>query len=244
MLAELAQDLAFGIRTLRERAATVRAIQRLREETEREVQSRLAMTLHDGIGQTLQALNMDLKQIRANAEDIQPIIKGQLDRLVAESDEALRDLRAVNSELHPSFLDWLPLPDAVRHHCSESAERTDTAIHFHADGTDCVLDQQTRVQCFLAFREALSNALRHAHASRIEVHLRVRPRDRFTLAVVDNGVGIKSLGTGARGSGLGLSIIRDRAAALRGRADVRSRIGRGTLVRICFPVSDGRCQCP
>ena len=244
LLDELAQDLAFGLRTLRERAAAVRAIQRRREETEREIQAQLATTLHDGIGQTLQALNLDLKQVRANAQRAQPIITKQLDRLVAESDEALRDLRAVNGELHLPLLDRLPLLDAVRLHCDEAAERTDTTIHVHADGAMFVLDQQTKLQCFLAFREALSNALRHAHASRVEVYLRVRPRDQLTLIVVDNGVGIKSHGAGARGSGLGLSIIRERAAALQGRVDVRSRCGRGTLVRIRFPLSEESRPCP
>jgi signal transduction histidine kinase len=244
LLAELARDLASGIGTLRARARAANEIRRLREETERDIQTRLAATLHDGVGQTLQALNLDLKMARAIAQRGDPLPAARLDRLVAECAEALRDLRTVNVELHASFLDWLPFAEAIRLHCSKTAERIGTPIELHLDGVTFVLDEQTRLQCFLAFREVLSNAARHAHASRIGVYLRVRSCNGLTLVVIDNGVGIQSQGVRARGSGLGLNIIRERVAAVRGRVDIRSRIGRGTLVRIRIPLSGGRHPCP
>lgn len=244
LLAELARDLAVGIWTLRERTRAARENRRLREEIERDVQTRLAATLHDGVSQTLQALNLDLKQIRGIAQRGDPIPAARLDRLVAECNEALRDLRAVSVELHGSFLEWLPLYEAIRLHCSKTAERIGAPIQLQVDGAALVLDEQTRLQCFLAFREALSNAARHAQARRIEVHLRGRPLGWLTLAVIDNGVGITSQGANVRGTGLGLNIIRERAAAVKGRVDIRSRIGRGTLVRIRIPLSGGRHPCP
>jgi carboxypeptidase Taq len=68
------------------------------------------------------------------------------------------------------------------------------AIRVDADESPIALEDRVKEQCFLAFREALSNALRHAQASRILVVLRVRPQERLTLVVIDDGVGEPSAG--------------------------------------------------
>ena len=176
LLAELAEDLAFGIQTLRARAAQAQEVRRLRNDAERDARGRLAASLHDGVGQTLQALNLGLKQARGMAQRQEAVPVELLERLVDEAGEALREVRAVSCELRPPFLDRLPLVDAVRLHCSEIAQRSGSLICVDADESPIALEDRVKEQCFLAFREALSNALRHAQASRILVVLRVRPQ--------------------------------------------------------------------
>jgi two-component system sensor histidine kinase UhpB len=244
LLAELAEDLAFGIRTVRARAVQAQAIRRLRDAAERDAKARLAATLHDGVGQTLQALNLGLKQVRALARNQAAIPVALLDRLVDEAQDALQGLRALSGELRPLFVERLSLPEAVQLHCDESARRSGIPIRVCADAVPYTLDDRIKEQCFLAFREALGNALRHAAASRIEVVLRVRPRDRLALAVIDDGVGFDPRRTRERPAGLGLCMIRERAEGVCGRACIRSAIGRGTLVRIRVPLSPEPVLCP
>jgi len=205
---------------------------------------RLAATLHDGVGQTMQALNLGLKQARALVERGETVPVVLLDRLIDEAGEALRGLRAVSCELRPLFLERLSLLDAIRHQCSETAQRTGITIEVSAVDRRLTLDEQVKEQCFLAFREALSNAVRHAAASRIDVVLRVRTNDRLILAISDDGVGFDPRRTGARPAGLGLCMIQERAAGVLGRSCVRSTIGKGSIVRICVPLTKEPILCP
>ncbi len=244
LLAELAEDLALGIQTLRARAAQAQEVCRLRIDAEREARGRLAASLHDGVGQTLQALTLGLKQARELARHQDPVPVELLDQLVAEAGDALRQVRAVTCELRPPFLDRVPLREAIRLYCSDIAQRAGGSIRFQADESPFALEDHVKEQCFLAFREALSNALRHAGASRIVVVLRVRPQDRLILAVLDDGVGFDTRQTFERPSGLGLSMIRERAQGVLGRARIRSAPGRGTQVRISVPLSREPAPCP
>ncbi|MFZ0788878.1 MAG: sensor histidine kinase, partial [Chromatiaceae bacterium] len=216
----------------------------LRNDAERDARGRLAASLHDGVGQTLQALNLGLKQARSMARRHEAVPMDLLEQLVGETGDALREVRVVSCELRPPFLDRLPLLDAVRLHCSEIAQRSGSSILVHADEAPMVLEERVKEQCFLAFREALSNALRHARASRILVVLRVRPRDRLTLVVIDDGVGFDTRQTFERPSGLGLCMIRERAESVLGCACIRSTPGSGTQVRINVPLFREATPCP
>lgn len=244
LLTELAEDLAFGIQTLRARAAEAQEVRNLRNDAERDARGRLAASLHDGVGQTLQALHLGLKQAREMARRQEAVPVALLEQLVEETGDALREVRVVSCELRPPFLDRLPLPDAIRLHCSEIAQRSGIAIRVHADDLPVSLEDRVKEQCFLAFREALSNALRHAQASRILVVLRVRPQERLTLVVIDDGVGFDTRQTFERPAGLGLCMIRERAEGVLGCARIRSTRGRGTQVRISVPLSREAIPCP
>jgi signal transduction histidine kinase len=86
-------------------------------------------------------------------------------------------------------------------------------------------------------REAIVNVLRHAQASRIEIHLNFRT-SILCLEVRDDGRGLSSTeaeGASKRGH-FGLSGMRDRATHLGGRCDVRSRPGGGTVVALELPL--------
>jgi signal transduction histidine kinase len=243
LLAELAEDLAFGIQTVRARSAEAQKVRGLRNDAERDARGRLAASLHDGVGQTLQALNLGLKQAREMVRRQKAVPMELLEQLVAEAGDALREVRVVSCELRPPFLEHLPLPDAVRLHCGEMAQRSGRSIRVDVDESPIVLDDRVKEQCFLAFREALSNALRHARASRILVALRVRPQKRLILVVMDDGVGFDTRQTFERPAGLGLCMIRERAESVRGCACIRSSHGSGTQVRINVPLSRGADPC-
>jgi signal transduction histidine kinase len=92
-----------------------------------------------------------------------------------------------------------------------------------------------REQCFLSFREALSNAIKHGKASRIDVVLRSTASDSLVLKVTDDGIGFDTERTFNAPSGLGLSMIRERAESIGGSAEIRSMPGKGTRVKITVP---------
>jgi two-component system sensor histidine kinase DegS len=89
-------------------------------------------------------------------------------------------------------------------------------------------------------QEALSNAVRHASATKILVRLTIRP-GYANLAVIDNGVGfdLDEVLRGEALGGLGLASIRERVELVRGTVNVESAVGRGTRLYVVIPLAAG-----
>ncbi len=132
----------------------------LREEAEHDERSRIAATLHDGVGQSMQAVNLGLKRLRAMAGGAQPLDTDILNRIIAEVGEVIGGLREVSQELRPLFLERMDLPEAVCFHCRELDKLSDISIRCYANGTSGTPDERVKEQCFLSFREALGNAVK------------------------------------------------------------------------------------
>ncbi len=162
LLAELAQDLAHGIQTVRLRAAEAQRIRRLREEVEREERKRIAATLHDVVGQSLQSVNLSLKRLRAAATTDTQSPDCLLQAALGEVQITIEQLRELGKELRPPCLESMRFTEAVRCQCDATGAHAGVAIRLHASGVYAIQTQRLKEQCFLSFREALGNAVRHA----------------------------------------------------------------------------------
>jgi PAS domain S-box-containing protein len=108
LLTGLAEDLAFGIETTRARVARKQRVRRLREEVEQAERRRRAATLHDGVAQSLQAINLGLKRLRAlSTETPQPHAE-LLDQTIDDVTDIIGELQDVSQELRPfSWNVWI-----------------------------------------------------------------------------------------------------------------------------------------
>lgn len=236
LLMELASDLAFGIETARTRAERKQKVRRLREEVEQEERRRIAAILHDGVGQSLQSINLGLKKFRAlSATDLQ-LRYELLNQIIDEVGGVIVNLRNVSQELRPLFLERLELKDAISYHCSEQSARSGLIIHVSANEETFLLEERVKEQCFLGFREALNNAVKHAAATCIDVTLETLVSGSLALRINDDGVGFDSGQVFCRPSGLGLSMISERAESVGGHAEIHSTPGEGTAVTITVPL--------
>ena len=236
LLTELAEDLAFGIETLRARAAHERKVRLLREEVERDTRKRIAAALHDGVAQSVQAVNLGLKRLRALAADGRQLDTELLNQIIGDIGNVLAELREVSHDLRPLFLERMGLIEAIRYYCGELSERTGTSIYVLAPEAPVQLGEREKEQCFLSFREALTNAVTHAKASRIDVVLETAATASLQLQIIDDGVGFDRVRTFKAPSGLGLSMISERAESIGGSARIRSAPGDGTTVTIGIPL--------
>ncbi len=229
-----AQDLVCGI------VQRVRVRGRVRPvggEVAQGERNRILTTLQEGVGQSMQAVNLGLKRGRAMAAREEPVPTKLLDQLIAEVGSAIHGLRDLGQELRLGVLEHLPFLDAIRLHCQETGSRAGIAIDVLAKNTGFELDEQVKEQGFFCFREALDNAVRHAQASRIAVSLEVGPFGWLHLEILDNGVGFDPRRASRRFDGLGLCAIRERAESVFGRAKIHSVPRHGTRVRISVPLS-------
>jgi signal transduction histidine kinase len=237
LLEELAQDVSLGIETMRARVAHEQQVLLLREEIEQEERKRIAATVHDGVGQSMQAVNLGLKRLRALADDDHQLARSLLDRIIQDVGGVIADLRGISRDLRPLFLERMELRQAMQYHCSELQEQTGIIVHFTYSQHSFLLDERVKRQSFLCFREALNNAVTHAKARRIDVILEAPTPDSLIIRVADDGVGFDPNQASKRPYGLGLAMIAERAASIGGKATIQSTPDGGTTVTISLCVS-------
>jgi signal transduction histidine kinase len=228
----LLEDLA------RQAAAAVHAA-RLTEELQRsrellvagreEERRRLRRDLHDGLGPQLAAQTLKAGSARA----LYAVRPSDADALLAELEEdsvhALADLRRVVEDLRPPALDELGLVGAVR---GVAARYGGSGVTIDVVSPELPpLPAAVEVAAFRIAGEAMTNAVRHAHATRCSVAL--TPSDRcLVVEVTDDGTGLAA----DRTAGVGLASMRERAAELGGHCEVGPAAERGTRVRAELPL--------
>jgi len=207
-----------------------RAEQKLRElhrqlmsarEAERE---RLARELHDSLGQRMVFLHLSLKTILAEiAGSLEGRMLEELRQIADGCGQLVQDVRNLSHSLYPSTLEELGLYAAVEQLVRDRQAEATVTIRCPWRLRNARFPFAVETELFRIAQEALSNALRHSHAERIDVSLDYR-KGELVLAVQDDGVGLDPTGTG--GEGMGLSSMRERAEVIDGTLRILSKSGR------------------
>lgn len=207
-----------------ERAALTQRLFNQDKETTR----RLALSLHDELGQTAGALRLffDAHVAHLAADGVQSAGLQRLDDLL---DKLHAQIRSVLADLRPPLLDELGLVAALENEVQSHAQdplrvylQGDAARRWPADVEWCA---------FLIAREALNNARRHSGADSVDVL--VEGSENFLrVSVVDNGTGVDDLATRVYQGHLGIVGMRERAAAIGAHLDIESSSVSGTEISI------------
>jgi signal transduction histidine kinase len=184
---------------------------------------RLERNLHDGAQQRLVGLALSLRLARRYVADASPAAP-LLDDAAGELAETLAELRELARGLHPALLAERGLDAAL----PALAGRSTVPVSLVATPGER-LPPRVETAAYFVVAEALTNVAKYARASRAEVSV-ARENGRAVVEVRDDGVGgaDPAAGSGLRGPA-------DRVGALDGRLEVRSPIGRGTVVRAEIP---------
>jgi two-component system, NarL family, sensor histidine kinase UhpB len=209
-----------------------------------EERRRVARELHDEAGQALTALIIGLERgLGSMPETYAPNLPVQPRQLVSDlrdlAAETLDEVRKLALELRPSALDDLGLVAALRQFLRTTEERTGLGTHLSLMGWDEDAERlpaAAETALFRITQEAVTNTIRHADASTVEVRLQ-RTEQNVTLEVRDDGVGLPSVEALSASQHLGLFGMRERAHLLGGDLDVRPAIPRGTLVEASIPLA-------
>ena len=156
-------------------------------------------------------------------------------------DATIRSVRTIINDLHPSTLE-LGLGPAAEWliHQMESRGAIRYRLTFNSEAPDLGLDQRQTSAIFRVLQESLSNIVRHAQASEVEVAL-AQDADAIVLRISDNGIGMQPGDHGKRAA-FGLKSIRERVHALGGELRIDSQAGRGTALAIHLPQQTGQQQ--
>jgi signal transduction histidine kinase len=199
------------------------------QDTERR---RVAQDLHDGIQQQLVVLRMRLGVARDHPTDDPEWFQAFTDELAGSVDVLLDQLRSTGQSLFPSILRDLGLGGAL----FSLAGRTPLPLDVRLRPEPLPrVDEAVETNAYFLVSEAVTNALKHAEATRISVEV-THAGDVLLVRVVDDGRGFDPARTGHAG---GVVHMRDRVNALGGSLQVRSRPGEGTSVDARFPLEGG-----
>jgi signal transduction histidine kinase len=206
-----------------------------RQEAERK---RVALELHDSLGQHVAVLHFGLDRLRADCEG-EPATHGRIDGLKSTATALSHEISRIATELRPLGIDELGLANAIRSHARAIDERTGLRFDLHLPNLPVVLPPSLEDTLFRAMQEAVSNVVRHADATRVSIVLEL-DEGTVRLIVEDNGKGfewpVSSDNNGRRP--LGLLGMRERVALAGGEVVVETRAGGGTTIFITIPLSE------
>jgi PAS domain S-box-containing protein len=242
-LQELVQTLESRVseRTLQLENATAK----LREltgtllQTQDEERRRIARELHDGAGQLVVAMSMNLTSIVSEKEKLSVQARQNLEQNQALIEQASREIRTMSHLLHPPLLDEVGLDSALRWYVDGFSERSKITVETKlASGFTEDLPRDLALSVFRIVQESLTNIHRHSGSSTALVQIDRSPRE-ITLLVEDEGKGIpaeiQSKISSGELTGVGLRGMRERVRQFGGHLDVRSN-GHGTRVMAVLPI--------
>jgi signal transduction histidine kinase len=219
---------------LRASEENLRALAAHLQSVREEERIHIAREIHDELGQALTGLKFDIAGMAKGCAEGAGSLAEKSQGLAQQIDRIINSVRRIASGLRPEVLDEIGLAAAVEWQAREFSRRTGIrcAVDIAPGFTDPDQDRSTAL--FRMFQELLTNVARHAHATRVDVHL--ADRGTLTLKVEDNGRGIQDQEFESPKS-LGLLGLRERALAFGGSIDVKGQEGKGTTVSVSIPHS-------
>lgn len=221
---------------LRRTTAELRALSSHVQQVREEERGRIARDLHDELGQRLIGLKIAIARLEQASnpngltyDDLAP----RTQAMTGMVNETISAIRSLVRQLRPSVLDHLTLVESLAWLAHDFEQRTGIACRFLSDGITTAFTPQEASSVFRVVQEALTNVVRHAGATHVDIRLD-QHEDMVDLVVQDNGRGITAAQARGRDS-FGLMGIRERVLSLSGTLEVEGREGSGTCLHLKFP---------
>ncbi|OEK00996.1 hypothetical protein BFP97_05490 [Roseivirga sp. 4D4] len=199
------------------------------EENERR---RIAQELHDGIGQAISSISLNLNALEPELEKFNHRFQEIYGVLKGEIENTMQEVRTISHNLTPRILEDYGLQHALEHLCATIDDSTDVELHLHFNGEALDFKDGIGIGLYRMIQEAVNNALRHGAPKVVNVHL-TRTDHELLVLVEDDGCGFDVENTP---KGLGMNNIESRAHLLKGEVHFDSNEQSGTTVSINIPI--------
>jgi two-component system, NarL family, sensor kinase len=194
------------------------------EENERR---RVAMELHDGVGQMISAAR---RHVELN------IVNGKEGEALKMLDDSIDELRGISHSMVPPSILNKNLKQAIEEFIGRINNNGKLAITVDwVDADNLDLDKTTTLMLYRSVQEIITNVFRHARATAVHMELVSHDTD-LTLMIYDNGIGFDKEKLSQTGKGLGLKNIQSRIAYIGGNLQVDSMPGKGVTYTIEIPL--------
>jgi signal transduction histidine kinase len=192
--------------------------------------NRIAQELHDTLSHTLSGLSVQLETMKAYWDVDPSTARQRLDKSLSATRAGLDETRRILTGLRARPVEELGLIEAVRQMAVEAAARGGIALELGLPNAMPPVAAPVEQSIFRVAQEAITNALKHAHAQRLTVRFESADNE-LALTVQDDGVGFEpSPGSGS--NHFGLTGMKERAGFIGGKLTITSSPGAGTIVRL------------
>jgi signal transduction histidine kinase len=207
-------------------------LQLVREEE----RTRIARKIHDDMGQALTVLKIDLSWLNNRLAKDQEALRDKTKTMQALIDETVQTVHKISEDLRPAILDDFGLPTAIEWHAEEFEKRTGIKCKpvFYPKEFDLSKEKSTAL--FRIVQESLTNIIRHANATKVEIKLSEKS-GILVLEIQDNGKGITKAAI-INPRSFGLIGIRERAHSLGGEVRIVGSQDTGTRLTVRMPISE------
>lgn len=201
-----------------------------------EERRRISRELHDDVNQRLALLALRVQTAEKQLAPLSHDVQEQIARIHQDVVTLSSDVRHMAYRFHPSILDDLGLDAALRRTLDEFSGHTKIKTLFVSQPLPPTFPKEIATAAYRVVQECLSNVVRHARASRVEVELTVEGEE-MELTIRDNGQGFDTDIADLKRRGLGLVNVRERVLAVHGTCNLRSSPGLGTEVHVRTPLT-------
>ena len=198
-----------------------------------EERRRISRELHDSIMQQLVGIQMLIRTVKYQPSREKAM--EALEQIDLRMVDIQNDLRSISTSLRPTVLDDLGLSASYRVHFDRVQATYDVRVHFHDRTSGCRYTPDQETVFFRVCQEAVTNACKYSGCNEIEVFL-VETEGYLTLKVKDTGVGFDPEHIQAKGSGMGLLSMADRAELIDGELTYQTAPGKGTTIWLTAPI--------
>jgi signal transduction histidine kinase len=212
-----------------------RVERQLLEISERE-QQRIGQDLHDGLCQQLAGAAYICDNLHGMLSEQSSSEAEQADRAATAIRRAINEARQLAHGLSPVRLDSVGLQSALEELASTIETLFSISCRFHCRRAVPVYSQDAAIHVYRIAQEAIHNAITHGDATRVSISLSANGNSA-TLAVRDNGCGMRR--RSPRSNGIGLELMKHRARSIGGQLTISGGKAGGTIVTCSFPSKNG-----
>lgn len=193
-------------------------------ETQEQLLTSISQDLHDDAGQQLTIINFQLENLKLD----HPNCKNDLDPISESVAGLSHSLRQISHSLNNNWIVSNGLLKAIRQETERIRKKTSVEVTLEIDNDQKSFQIDTQIVIFRIFQETVNNTLKHAKASKIEIHISTKPF--FKISIHDNGIGFESDKIHEKKSSIGIPNCTNRAKMIGHHFEIKSTPGTGTTV--------------
>ena len=201
---------------------------------------RIALELHDELGQSLTVLKLKLRDITKMLTPDSVLQDAKCEDANTYVDHIIDSVRRLSQELCPSYIEDLGLDESILILAEEFAKHTTLQISINAQEINDCFNLEERTFIYRIIQESLNNIQKHAEARNVSITIE-RKKSHVDIQIVDDGIGFKKEGNKAKNEynfGLGLTALAERTRMLGGKLQVHSTIDMGTQIEVSIPIDE------
>lgn len=200
-------------------------------QTQEDERNRIAMELHDSIGQKLLLIkNYLLSEIRARSTAKKDV--DSLEEISNLSGETIQEVREITHNLRPQHLDQLGLTTAIETAVERFENSSEISFHFELDDIDGAMPKEDEINYYRIIQESLNNIVKHSNAS--EAHVTIKRNNNSIIAEIkDNG---KMQNLNLKSEGIGITGMRERAKMIKAEISIDIGKSEGTSIKLIYHI--------